>query len=386
MSEKVVETARRYAIAVSSVAAVFGLTMLLVNFVQTDVSTLYLVAVMFAAWRGGLGAGLLATVLSVAIATYFFLPPVYSFSLKAEGIVELIVFALAAVLTSSLSASRERALALEKGARREAESANRVKDEFIAAVSHELRTPLTTIKTLTRLLLRKNPSEEERREYLEDISSECERQIDFVHNLLDLSRIQAGGVQINLSRVDAGEVLRDCEKIERISAAERGHTLTIEIEPDVPEVCADQNALRRALCAVAENAVKYTPQGGRIRLRARPDSNTEYVVIEIADNGRGIDAEDIPHVFERFYRGRTNGASGNADSQDVSGIGLGLHLARELIEGMNGAISVESRLGAGSVFTVRLPVWRETEEPAEKGLNQSAGSHFAVADKQEEIK
>jgi signal transduction histidine kinase len=386
MAEAVGEIVRRYSIAISSVATVFGLTMLLTNFVQTDVSTLYLVAVMFAAWRGGLGAGLVATVISVAIATFFFLPPIYSFSLKAEGVVELIVFALAAVLTSSLNASRERALALEQSARREAESANRVKDEFIAAVSHELRTPLTTIKTLTRLLLRKNPPEEERREYLEDIASECERQIDFVHNLLDLSRIQAGGVQLNLSRVDVGSVLRECEKIERVAAAERNHELTLEIEPELPAVCADRNALRRALCAVAENAVKYTPEGGRIQMSARPADDAGYVVIEIADNGRGIRAEDAPHVFERFYRGQGNEAGGNPDAQNVSGIGLGLHLARELIEEMKGAISVKSRLGAGSAFIVRLPVWRETENASENLLNAAAGNFLGDAGKSEETK
>lgn len=379
MADGVGEIVRRYSIAISSVAAVFGLTMLLTNLIQTDVSTLYLVAVMFAAWRGGLGAGLVATVISVAIATFFFLPPIYSFALKAEGVVELIVFTLAAILTSSLSAAREHALALERAARREAESANRVKDEFIAAVSHELRTPLTSIKTLTRLLLRKNPSEETRREYLEDIASECERQIDFVHNLLDLSRIGAGGLQINLSSVDAGAVLRACEKVERVAAATHNHLLVVEIAPDLPFVRADENALRRALCAVTENAIKYTPESGRIDLRVRPNDSGQ-VVIEIADNGRGIDAEDLPHVFERFYRGRANTQSSGADSEEVTGIGLGLHLARVLIEGMNGAISVESRLGIGSTFTVRLPVWRESEDAAEYELKTATDKFFGDAE------
>jgi signal transduction histidine kinase len=385
MSEGVGKIVRRYLIAVGSVAAVFGLTTLLTNFIQTDVSTLYLVAVMFAAWRGGLIAGLVATLLSVAIATFFFLPPIYSFSLKAEGVVELIVFTLAAILTSSLSAARERALMLEQAARREAETANQVKDEFVAAVSHELRTPLTTIKTLTRLLLRKDPPEEERREYLEDIASECERQIDFVHNLLDLSRIQAGGVQINLSRADAGAILLACEKIERVSAAERNHELKLEIEPELPAICADQDALRRALCAVAENAVKYTPEGGQIRLRARRE-NAGYVVIEIADNGPGIHQKDMPHVFERFYRGRTDGKRSGEDSQEVSGIGLGLHLARELIEGMNGTISVDSRLGAGSTFIVKIPVWHETENGSKHLLNLADDDLFGNAEKSEETK
>jgi signal transduction histidine kinase len=386
MAEGVDEIVRRYSIAISSVAAVFGLTMLLTNFVQADVSTLYLVAVMFAAWRGGLGAGLAATVISVAIATFFFLPPIYSFSIKAEGVVELIVFALAAILTSSLSAAREQALVRERAARRDAESANRVKDEFIAAVSHELRTPLTTIKTLTRLLLRKNPPEETRREYLEDIDSECERQIDFVHNLLDLSRIQAGGVQINLSRVDAGEVLRICEKIVRVAAAERNHALTLEIAEDLPDVCADSDALRRALCTIAENAIKYTPEGGRLQMRAFQNNNGDDVVIEIADNGRGIHAEDVPHIFERFYRGRRNGESRSADSQEVSGIGLGLYLARELVEGMNGKVSARSQLGVGSTFTVKIPVWRESEDASEHLLNSAADNLFGNAEKPEETK
>lgn len=353
------EISRRYLIAVSSVAAVFGLTMLLTDLVQTDVSALYLAAVMFSAWRGGLAAGLLATVVSVALATFFFLPPIYSFSLKGEGVVELIVFSLAALLVSSLSAAREQALEKERAARQEAESANRVKDEFVAAVSHELRTPLTTIKTLTHLLLRKDPPETERREYLLDISTECERQIDFVHNLLDLSRIEAGGVQISLERVDAEAILKECFEIERVSAEARGHELTLNLESDLPAISADRNALRRAVCAIAENAVKYTPDGGRIEMRSAFDDATGLVLLEISDNGRGIPGDEINRIFERFYRGRVSDNGHSADAQAVSGIGLGLHLASQLIRGMGGTVSASSEPGKGSTFTVRMPVWNE---------------------------
>lgn len=385
MTEETWEIFRRYSIAVSSVGAVFGLTMLLTNFIQTDVSVLYLAAVMFAAWRGGLGAGLVATVLSVAIAMFFFLPPIYSFSLKAEGIVELIAFLLAAVLVSSLSAARERALALEQKARRDAELANSAKDEFLAAVSHELRTPLTTIKTLTRLLLRKDPPAEQRREYLEDISSECEREIDFVSNLLDLSRIEAGGVQINLTRASAEAAVLACEKIERVNATDKNQELFIEIESDLPAIRADENALRRALCAVTENAVKYTPEGGRIYLRARRAAS-EQVIIEITDNGRGIDAADLPRVFERFYRGRINDRTNNAETEDITGVGLGLHLARGLIEEMGGTIAVESQIGIGSIFIIRLPIWRVTNERAKNELIQADDEFFVVVPQSEAIK
>lgn len=357
---------RRYLTGVWSVAVVFALTMLATRYVGLNVTPVYLAAVMFSAWRGGLGAGLLATVLSAVLGAFFFFPPAYSFKVHGEDLLHLGVFTLAALIISSLSAARERALMLEQKARREAEAANAVKDEFLAAVSHELRTPLTTIKTLTRVLLKKNPTEAERREYLEDIASECERQIDLVHNLLDLSRVQVSGVEIQSARVDAAETLRDCEKIERAAAAERGQELFVEVPDGLPPVRGDRSALRRAVCAVAENAIKYTPEGGRITLRAVRGAGGR-VEVEVEDNGPGIRPEDLPHIFERFYRGR----AGAADGQEVPGIGLGLHLARVLVEGMGGSIEARSRVGRGSTFTLRLPVWRDTADDVGDGRAES---------------
>ncbi len=166
MASNAAEIIRQCLTAIFSVAAVFAATMLLTKFVQANVSTIYLAAVMFAAWRGGLLAGLVATLLSVVIALVFFVAPAYTFSLE-DGLFELLIFTLASVLVSSLAAGREHALALEQSARLEAEKANRIKDEFLATVSHELRTPLTTIKTLARLLLRQDPPKKSVREYLE---------------------------------------------------------------------------------------------------------------------------------------------------------------------------------------------------------------------------
>lgn len=342
---------RRYLVGVWSVAAVFALTMLATRYVELNITPVYLAAVMFSTWRGGLGAGLLATALSAVLGAFFFFPPAYSFKIYGEDLLQLGVFTLAALVISSLSAARERALSLEQQARREAEAANSVKDEFLAAVSHELRTPLTTIRTLTRVLLKKSPSEEERREYLEDIAAECERQIDLVRNLLDLTRVKVGGVEIRPARVGVEATLRDCKKIEQAAAEERGQELVIDATPDLSPVRADRDALRRALCAVVENAVKYTPVGGRVTLRARGDGGA-HVSVEVEDTGPGIREEDLPHIFERFYRG-------GADEGDVPGIGLGLYLARVLVEGMGGSIEASSRVGCGSTFTLRLPVWRE---------------------------
>ncbi len=355
----------RYLVAVWTVGLAFAATLLMSPLVPPGISPLFLLAVMISAWRGGSGAGLLATALSALASAFVFLPPTYSLRIDRDDWLQLAVFTFAAVIVGTLSAARRRAederealLVREQVARVEAEQANAVKDEFLAAVSHELRTPLTTIKTLTRVMQRREPSEAERREYLEDIASECDRQIDLVHNLLDLSRIKAGGMQIKSQRVDAGEVVRACEKIERAEAEEHGHRLLVELPPGLPFIRADHSALRRALCTVAENANKYTPDGGSITLRAYSDGGS--VIIEVEDTGRGIRAEDMPHIFDKFYRGQAtgDGAEGVSENeQEVPGIGLGLHLARALVEGMNGLIEVHSHAGAGSTFRLRLPVW-----------------------------
>jgi len=383
MRETITAAVWRYLVAVWTVGIAFAATLLLSPVVSQRASPLFLLAVMVSAWRGGLGAGLLAIALSALANVYVLLPPAFSFHAEREDLLQLAVFICAAIITGTLSAARRRAeaerealLVREQSARAEAERANATKDEFLAAVSHELRTPLTTIKALTRVLLKKNPTEDERRDYLEDIASECDRQIDLVHNLLDLSRIRAGGMQIELRRVDASEVVRACEKIERIEAAEHQHELSVKIAPGLPFIRADHNALRRALCSVVENAIKYTHAGGRIHINAHMSGGR--VAIEVQDNGRGIHAEDLPQVFDSFYRGRaiSDGGSG-ADGEEVPGIGLGLHLARSLVEGMGGSIEVRSQPGQGSTFTLRLPVWQgddETDTRAIAFVTEHAGS------------
>ena len=379
-------------IAVWTVGAAFGLTFAASRFIEPGISPLFLLAVMISAWRGGLGVGLFATFLSAFASAFVFLQPRYSLQIDSGDMLQLAVFIAAAVIVGSLSAARKRAeearevlLVKEQTARREAEQANRVKDEFLAAVSHELRTPLTTIKTLTRVLQRREMTEAERAEYLADIASECDREIDLVLNLLDLSRIKASGVQIQLKRTDAGEVVRACEKLVRGAAEQRSQEISVEIAPDLPFIRADHSALRRALCAIAENAIKFTPNDGRVTIRAERCHNKE-VFIEIEDDGRGIAEEDLPRVFDKFYRGQNAGGALEASAEEVPGIGLGLNLAQTLVEGMNGTIEVASRLDEGTKFTVRLPVWseeenRETESNGNETKFAPVDSVFGAAEK-----
>jgi signal transduction histidine kinase len=241
-----------------------------------------------------------------------------------------------------------------------------LKSEWVSRVSHELRTPLTTIKALTRLLMRGGLSEAKQREYIETISVECDRQIELVLNLLDLARIEGGVFRITHERVNVDEVMSSCVKAAARIAEKRRHDLRFETNSEPLFVCADPKTIRRVLANLIENSVKYTADGGRIVLSAQQDG--EEVTINIADNGRGIPAEDMPILFNKFYRGKPapeSAALHDAETTefledaDMSGVGLGLYLARNVIERMGGRISVESEVGRGSTFTLHLPSWSE---------------------------
>lgn len=267
----------------------------------------------------------------------------------------------------------------QKWARMEVEQASYVKDELLAMVSHELRTPLTTIKMLARLMQFGGETNEERSEYLQTIEAECDRQTDLILNLLDFSRIEADGLRLSPTRVDVSEVIDACFEATRHAAKVRGHHLSVEMLAKLPPVSSDRSALRRVLMNLIENALKYTPEGGRITVRARVERNEidrEQVSISVSDTGCGISPEDLPHVFKKFYRGGARPdctdlkpiVDGPADTsvsaegerqeaaEHVPGVGLGLFLARTVVERLGGTISVESVVCGGSTFTVRLPV------------------------------
>jgi signal transduction histidine kinase len=240
---------------------------------------------------------------------------------------------------------------------------DRLKSEFVGGVSHELRTPLTTIKTLTRVLLRGGESQEERREYLETIAAECDRQIDLVLNLLDLSRIEAGAFTICCEKVAVCEVLKNCALIEGQAANIRSHDLNVDLPDGELFAIGDASGLRRVLCSLVENSIKYTPDGGQIRLSAR--SEGEEIVIRVTDNGCGIKASDVPLVFEKFYRGRPSEtpnelAECHSSASTAPGIGLGLYLARTIVEESGGRIYIQASDGQGTTVAIHLPSFSET--------------------------
>jgi signal transduction histidine kinase len=226
---------------------------------------------------------------------------------------------------------------------------DRLKSEFVSNVSHELKTPLTTIKLLAHLLQRNDLTDEEKIDYAKTIAIECDRQIDFVGNLLDLSRIESGAYRLRKTKVDVRELLRSCVDVERHRAESLGVSITNRIPAHIAAVSGDFEALRRVVRGLIDNAIKYTPAGGLITVSASEIDNR--VAIGVSDTGRGIPAANLPHIFEKFYRV----ASETDDA--AAGVGLGLYLAQHIISQLDGELTVASETGRGTMFTIFLPRW-----------------------------
>ncbi len=238
---------------------------------------------------------------------------------------------------------------------------DQLKSDFVSSVSHELRTPLTTIKVLSHLLQRLALTDEERLDYAHTIATECDRQINFVGNLLDLSRIESGGYKLTKAPVEVLKLLESCVDVDRYHAKSLGLALTTDIPADLPRIVADFEAVRRVIRGLVDNAIKYSPEGGEVIVSARLVDQT--VAIGIQDTGGGIPPEDLPHIFDKFYRVRAvhgeDDLSG-APETAAPGVGLGLYLARHLIEQLGGRIAVASKVGEGTLFTVFLPLFDNT--------------------------
>ena len=229
---------------------------------------------------------------------------------------------------------------------------DRLKSEFVSSVSHELKTPLTTIKLLAHLLQRTDLTDDEKTDYAKTIAIECDRQIDFVGNLLDLSRIESGAYKLRKTRVDVRELIRSCVDVERHRAESLGVTLTSSVPTRMPGVTGDYDAFRRVIRNLIDNAIKYTPASGRITVSAQEIDNR--VAISVSDTGKGIPEADLPHIFDKFYRAETDdGPTGTA----ASGVGLGLYLAQHIVSQLDGELTVESKPARGATFTMFLPRW-----------------------------
>ena len=236
---------------------------------------------------------------------------------------------------------------------------NRYKSEFLAMMSHELRTPLTSIIAFTELLNRNSePADEKEAETRREIEANSRALLLMINDILEMSRLDAGRIEMNRETVDLGDIAGMVQAVVQPLANRKNIAFAYEIDPDVPLITADFEKLRHVLENLCGNAVKFTPEGGDVRLSISWHPECGQVWLRVADTGIGIAKKDQRRIFDRFVQ------ADSSASRRYNGTGLGLSLAKEYAEMHGGTISVESELGHGSVFAVRIPVDGPTEARA----------------------
>ena len=220
--------------------------------------------------------------------------------------------------------------------------------DFVANVSHELKTPLTSIQGFSTAILDGTASDPDAiRRAASVINEEVERMRRLVEGLLDLARLDVGQAALHRLPTDLAAVLRSIADKFSLRAAEKQITLRAEIDA-LPTVIADADRLAQVFTNLLDNAITHTPAGGRVTVAARANTGSGGVAITVTDSGGGIPADDLPRIFERFYRVDKSRAAGK-------GYGLGLAISKEIIQAHKGTITAESVQGLGTKFTVQLP-------------------------------
>ena len=251
---------------------------------------------------------------------------------------------------SAQAIDRARLYESAQQARIDAEAANRSKDDFLSIVSHELRTPLTAVLGWASMLRKGSLDATRTARAVDAICSNATRQAQLIDELLDVSRLVGGRAVFELREIDLRDTLRGVVEAVMPVAEAKGIEVCLGAHPTVP-VTADPRRLEQVFLNLLTNAVKFTPPGGRVAIDATIDGAD--VQIRVTDNGSGIDPDFLPFVFERFRQGAER------DARPEGGLGLGLFIARQLVEGQSGTIRAESSgSGLGSTFVVTLPVTR----------------------------
>lgn len=219
--------------------------------------------------------------------------------------------------------------------------------DLIREMVHELRTPLAALRTATHLLVDERTSPESRARLASMLGGEVDRLDDMTTAFLDLARLESGRARFKLQAFDLASLVEQCGELVAARARERGLRLELQLEPRLIPVKADRDKLQQVILNLLTNAIKYNRPDGAIFLRA--DTLSNEILVQVADTGRGISPDDLPHIFEKFYR-----VAGVEN--EIQGTGLGLSICKRIIEAHHGRISVESTLGQGSEFSIYLPM------------------------------
>ena len=223
---------------------------------------------------------------------------------------------------------------------------DRIKSEFVSTVSHDLRTPLTTIQGYIDLLPRVGPLNEQQGQFIDRVQKSLSAITELVGDLLDIGRIEAG-FDLDMTEIQLGPLVTEAVVELRPRALAKRQALQIHVPADLTPVRGNARRLHQVVSNLVGNAIKYTPEGGRIEVSALEGEN--HVVINVSDDGIGIPLDDQPYVFDKFFRANT------PETAEIPGTGLGLSIVKSVVEKHGGRVWVESTLGEGSTFTLLLP-------------------------------
>ncbi|TAF03965.1 MAG: PAS domain S-box protein, partial [Nostocales cyanobacterium] len=266
-----------------------------------------------------------------------------------NGITHLHGFMIDITERKQAEQEREQLLAREQAARTEAETANRIKDEFLATLSHELRTPLNAMLGWTQLLKSRKFDEITTAKALETIDRNSRALAQLIEDVLDVSRIIRGKLRLNLHPLELAPVIQAAIETVRPAADAKEITIESQFDSSLGVVMGDANRLQQIVWNLLSNAVKFTPKWGRVEIKI--ERVNSRVQIKVSDNGTGISSEFLPHVFERFCQ------ADSSTTRSHGGLGLGLAIVRHLVELHGGTVAADSPgVGQGSTFMVNLPM------------------------------
>ncbi|MEY2817294.1 MAG: hypothetical protein RL275_757, partial [Chloroflexota bacterium] len=260
---------------------------------------------------------------------------------------------------------RKRAEETLRLANAEMERALRLKDEFLANMSHELRTPLNAILGITESLLEQisGSLNEKQQKYLQTVLESAQHLLELINDILDLAKINAGRIELDISRVDINSVIHTSMRMIRELAQKKGLNVNLEVDPTVIATWADERRLKQMLVNLLSNAVKFTPKGGEIGLIIHGNKSDQVLNLTVWDTGIGIKQEDIRLLFQPFVQLDAGLARGS------QGTGLGLVLVSQMARLHGGSVTVESEPQQGSRFTITIP-W-VTMEKQERSLHET---------------
>jgi signal transduction histidine kinase len=225
---------------------------------------------------------------------------------------------------------------------------SRMKSDFVSTVSHEFKSPLTSIRQIAEMLeTGRIPSEERRQKYYEVLLEQSERLSLLTDNVLSFAKMEEGKREFVFEETDIKTLLMEIVSTIQDRVRHEGFTIELEIEDFLPPIVADVPAITQAVTNLIDNAVKYSGESKKVVVNVRVDEKD--LVIDVRDFGVGIKKVELNKIFDRFYRG------GDELTRTIKGSGLGLTLVKQIVEAHYGSIQVESELGKGSVFTVKLP-------------------------------